>query len=541
MSKKIYLKVTKIQYSGDSIGDDIRIAGKVFGTPFTFDQKIKRGQTLFLDTEVGSMKPDQLSFTTPLVLQVIERDPVFNDVGSITKDVTIDVQRNTISPAIFRIEVRESRGFVRRRKALFEITCAVRVSEPTGNRFRNKNIAWWEHWRELTSYTYKGINGKEDYNRYDAFIRKVVARWNKEFCDDAFPPTDPLDPNLVKAMVFQESRIGYDSRAAIDVMQVGDTKDPALKTLRGKLKEYWIHKGKLQLLLYDAKVSTVEDSIHWGTRWLYHKAQENNISNNTRTWRSWHHAVKRYGPGTDAYVQSVWRIYKEGDKKEKSQTMTLWSLNLFMLLFGVAIFFQPPHPLLLETMIRKEMNPEARIFKEDIEAKYWHDRSLFFTIIAREKDWWEDIRVGRNRGGSIQWVTIDKEPAESSILKARFLTVRGFSNPILEVYGQTHMGNGALYLYGVGATEVKLLLTVPAAVDSYFDDATRPEHYERYGYSHCGEVIRGEALESRYADINNDGVDDHALHGVIDMLCENNGSTQRVRVDSFERDDYFVL
>src|SRR3989344_601115 len=33
----------------------------------------------------------------------------------------------------------------------------------------------------ITPYTYEGVNGSEDYNRYDAIIEEVVAYWNNEF------------------------------------------------------------------------------------------------------------------------------------------------------------------------------------------------------------------------------------------------------------------------------------------------------------------------------------------------------------------------
>ena len=59
MLKQINLKVTKIKYTGDSIGDDIRISGNAFGKQFVFDKQVKRGESVFPGTEIGGIKTDQ--------------------------------------------------------------------------------------------------------------------------------------------------------------------------------------------------------------------------------------------------------------------------------------------------------------------------------------------------------------------------------------------------------------------------------------------------------------------------------------------------
>ncbi|OGH95085.1 MAG: hypothetical protein A2538_04065 [Candidatus Magasanikbacteria bacterium RIFOXYD2_FULL_41_14] len=108
--------------------------------------------------------------------------------------------------------------------------------------------------KPLVRYTHKGILNNEDYNRYDDVISEVVSYWNGEFGKDTDPPPEPLDPNLVKALIFQESRMGYDTDAGANVMQVGNTGDPSILTLRGELRESWIHNSKLIPLKYDAKL-----------------------------------------------------------------------------------------------------------------------------------------------------------------------------------------------------------------------------------------------------------------------------------------------
>lgn len=62
--------------------------------------------------------------------------------------------------------------------------------------------------KDVKSYIYKGRKGNEDYNRFNNEILNAVNRWNQEF-DDAYPPPEPLHPDLVKAMIYIESRMGY--------------------------------------------------------------------------------------------------------------------------------------------------------------------------------------------------------------------------------------------------------------------------------------------------------------------------------------------
>ncbi len=188
--------------------------------------------------------------------------------------------------------------------------------------------------KDLRIYTAKGVYGNENYNKYDDDIKKIVYDWNKMFSDDVYPVKEPLDPNLVKAIIYEESRMGYESGGGIDIMQVGNDGDPALLTLNGKLEEYWIREGNEIPLDYEgeANADTPYNSIKWGIRWLYHKAQ--GVTNDgKRYWRSWNDAVWRYGPNTDEYVDKVWSVYKKGiDKKDN---IKLWSFIVLPILLSI--------------------------------------------------------------------------------------------------------------------------------------------------------------------------------------------------------------
>lgn len=183
----------------------------------------------------------------------------------------------------------------------------------------------------------------EDYNRFDETIRETVDFWNTEFLSQNYPPPQPLDPNLVKAMIYVESLVGYGSgeSADPDVMQVGNKNDPAIHTLNNDgwvdprtgavSREYEWQVNREAVLDYQGKAGaeTPEQSIKWGVRWLYHKAQK--IVAGVRQWKSWEQAVRNYNGGGDPdYLKKVYGIYKSGTEVGGKK---LWSLILFLPLF----------------------------------------------------------------------------------------------------------------------------------------------------------------------------------------------------------------
>lgn len=370
-------------------------------------------------------------------------------------------------------------------------------------------------------YEYKGVFGNEDYNRYDSIIAEVVAYWNNEFLKDTNPLNEALDPNLVKAIIYQESRVGYYKGENKNIMQVGNPGDPSLKTLRGEFKEYWIHNGEKILLKYDAKVESAKDSINWGVRWLFHKAQ--GITNeNKRYWKSWKEAVVGFGPPPASYAISVWNIYKKGIKKEKNGIIHLWSVALLAL--ASLVFFDTSAASSLKNRVKNEFNIDQYEILENVEIKYNPtDKNYFLAQIEWAKDWVEELKVGRLQDEKIEWLDLKNPPEEQSILSAKFLKLKGFSNPIIEVYGMTHAGHGSLYFYEIKDNTLNLLFKT-VAVDSNPDTRWAPDNYQKYGYSTRGEIFASDKLVSEYKDMNKDGVSDLILSGTKKIICEEDKS-----------------
>ena len=134
MIKIVQLKLSKIKYSGDSIGRDIRVEIEVLGRFLRIDKRIKAGTTVEIDREVGRFETDRGLFQAETLITVIERDLLFNDVGSAKGSVKINTAIIKPQQFVFEIQVRESRSLLSRlfwgkRTAIFEVTLEAQIGE----------------------------------------------------------------------------------------------------------------------------------------------------------------------------------------------------------------------------------------------------------------------------------------------------------------------------------------------------------------------------------------------------------------------------
>ncbi|HAI74454.1 MAG TPA: hypothetical protein DCS28_00880 [Candidatus Moranbacteria bacterium] len=377
--------------------------------------------------------------------------------------------------------------------------------------------SWWQNIKSLKSFF-----------QDDDLAVKAVAFWNKEVFSQDNPPNELLDPNLVKAIVFQESRTGYDknNNGNVNVMQVGNSGDPSLNVLNNQTEnpEYEMINGKLWKVDYEdkAKVENIYDSIYWGVRWLYHRAQYIG-DDGARCWFPWKDAVNRYGPGTQEYTDNIWNIYEQGLDKRVNPAIKLRIILFLFLLPAIVFAFTDniPNDKSIKTAIFNTIeNSYEKEYVQNIQVDYYKKNSpLFLTIIETQKDWSERFEIGNYANGKISWIEINKKPTEQSILSARFLNLEGFDNPFVEVYGQTHAGHGFFYLYEIENNKAKLLLENPA-VDINSDTRWTPENKEKYGYENCGEIFTDGNLNSNYEDLNGDGISDIILSGTKEIICD---------------------
>ncbi len=204
----------------------------------------------------------------------------------------------------------------------------------------DSNVEYTES--DIQTYSYKGTNGKENYNRFNTEILSVVNEWNKEFFKQKNPPSEPLHPNLVKAIIYIESRMGYYEPPAgyypayPDVMQIADPRNPAIHTLNNDnwidpntnkiSQEYEWKNGKAVVLdcKGEANAGDAAESIKWGVRWLYHKAQ-GITDDGDRFWRTWREAVRNYNSAGNAkYEKDVYGVYENGIDSRKKPVIKLF-------------------------------------------------------------------------------------------------------------------------------------------------------------------------------------------------------------------------
>ena len=127
MDKTVILTLKQIKYTGKSIGNDIRVEVEALNRVIALEKKIQKGSAVDFTTEIGQIVTDKKSLTTQITIRVIEKDILFNDVGSSQKKLTVDLSTRNPQQVIHEVAVSESRGYVTGRTARFEMMIEARV------------------------------------------------------------------------------------------------------------------------------------------------------------------------------------------------------------------------------------------------------------------------------------------------------------------------------------------------------------------------------------------------------------------------------
>jgi len=182
MLKSVQLKLLKIKYSGNSIGDDIRVEIEALGKFLRVDKIIKAGTTVEINREVGGFETDQkaLKFNTQIV--VIEKDLLFNDVGQTNLEIKVDA--TDVHPQQFshKIEIKETRSIFGKiwgkKTAVFEIILEAKVEDAI-KYVPNKGDGWLNAKLEdgsvesLPAYLKVKIENKDNKREYFTIIEGV--------------------------------------------------------------------------------------------------------------------------------------------------------------------------------------------------------------------------------------------------------------------------------------------------------------------------------------------------------------------------------
>jgi hypothetical protein len=134
MLKSIRLKLSKIKYGGDSVGRNIRVEVEVLSKFLRVDKRINAGTTVEINREVGRFETDRGLFQTEVLIAVIEKDLLFNDVGNAKGNVKINTAVTKPQQFVFEVQVGESRSLLSRlfwgkRIAIFEVTLEAQIDE----------------------------------------------------------------------------------------------------------------------------------------------------------------------------------------------------------------------------------------------------------------------------------------------------------------------------------------------------------------------------------------------------------------------------
>jgi hypothetical protein len=131
MFKKVQFKLTKIKYTGKSIGDNIRVNIEILDKNLQIDKRIKVGSTVEFMEEIGIFPVDQKSFTTKTKITISEKDALFNDTNNIEKVVKVDTENSKSQKFVCIIELREKCFWKNWGKSIakFEVNIEALVAE----------------------------------------------------------------------------------------------------------------------------------------------------------------------------------------------------------------------------------------------------------------------------------------------------------------------------------------------------------------------------------------------------------------------------
>lgn len=131
MLKKIQFQLTKIKYTGKSIGDNIHVNIEILDKTLQIDKRIRVGSTIQFIEEIGKFPTDQTSFAPKAKITITEKDALFNDTNNTEKVIKVDAENYKPQKFVYIIELREKRFWKNWGKSIakFEVTIEALVAE----------------------------------------------------------------------------------------------------------------------------------------------------------------------------------------------------------------------------------------------------------------------------------------------------------------------------------------------------------------------------------------------------------------------------
>lgn len=125
MSKKISIKLKNIEYSGDSIGDDIKLEISIKNKVYNLNKLIKPNSVSEINKEIAQFEIPENIFEEKIYIKVMEKDLIFNDIGQISDQIKIDLGFEKSKDFKFKIKVQEIRKNLRKVTAIFNLILVI--------------------------------------------------------------------------------------------------------------------------------------------------------------------------------------------------------------------------------------------------------------------------------------------------------------------------------------------------------------------------------------------------------------------------------
>ena len=103
--KQLTVKLKRINYSGESLGNDIQLKITANGDTTTVKRKIEHNATVLLGNTVLKKEVMEGKIQIPINVQIIEQDPLYNDIGSGSSNFHIVFDGSEVQTHSFQVSV----------------------------------------------------------------------------------------------------------------------------------------------------------------------------------------------------------------------------------------------------------------------------------------------------------------------------------------------------------------------------------------------------------------------------------------------------
>ena len=130
-NKIVSLRLTGLTYGGESIGKDLTIEIEAADRMLSLNKEVSVGQSVAMKDLVGHFVVTQRSFSLSITVRVIERDLVYNDVGSTQGQLRVNLTDSAAQGFTYSVEVKEQGAILSSNVALFEVELEAQVTPTT--------------------------------------------------------------------------------------------------------------------------------------------------------------------------------------------------------------------------------------------------------------------------------------------------------------------------------------------------------------------------------------------------------------------------